>query len=108
MGQVYQGQGNLEKAWNNYETALEKFRALADHVNESATLYAMGSLKLRQSDLNAAESYLQQSISVTEDLRNSSTSGDLTTAFSATVHDRYETYIECLMREVLCESNQEP
>lgn len=99
MGQVYQGQGHLDKAWNNYETALSKFRALADQVNGSATLYAMGSLKLRQSDLNAAESYLQQSISVTENMRRSSTSGDLTTAFSATVHDRYETYIECLMRK---------
>ncbi len=99
MGRVYQGQGNLQKAWNNYETALKKFRALADHINESATLYAMGSLKLRESDLNAAESYLQQSISVTENMRRSSTSGDLTTAFSATVHDRYETYIECLMRK---------
>lgn len=99
MGQVYQGQGNLQKAWKNYETALKKFRALADHVNESATLYAMGSLKLRESDLDAAESYLQQSISVTENMRRSSTSGDLTTAFSATVHDRYETYIECLMRK---------
>lgn len=99
MGQVYQGQGNLDKAWDNYETALKEFRALADHINESATLYAMGNLKLREHDLNAAESYLQQSISVTEDLRRSSTSSDLTTAFSATVHDRYEAYIECLMRQ---------
>lgn len=99
MGQVYQRQGNLEKAWNNYETALKKFRALADHVNESATLYAMGSLKLRENDLNAAESYLQQSIDVTENIRRVSTSSDLAVAFSATVHDRYETYIECLMRQ---------
>lgn len=99
MGQVYQGQGDLEKAWNNYETAIKMFRTLADHVNGSATLYAMGSLKLRENDLNAAESYLQQSIDVTENLRRVSTSSDLAIAFSATVHDRYDTYIECLMRK---------
>jgi len=99
MGQVYQGQGNLEKAWNNYDSALKQFRALADHINESATLYAMGRLKLRENDLNTAESYLQQSIDVTENIRRVSTSSDLAVAFSATVHDRYETYIECLMRK---------
>lgn len=99
MGQVYQAQGDLGKAWNNYETAIKMFRALADHVNESATLYAMGSLKLRQNDLNAAEDYLQQSIDVTENIRRVSTSNDLALAFAATVHDRYETYIECLMRK---------
>jgi CHAT domain-containing protein/tetratricopeptide (TPR) repeat protein len=99
MGQVYQGQGDLEKAWNNYETAIKMFRALADHVNESATLYAMGSLKLQVNDLTAAESYLKQSIDVTENIRRVSKSSDLAVAFSATVHDRYETYIECLMRK---------
>jgi len=99
MGQVYEGQGESKKAWTNYETAIKMFRALDDRVNESATLYAMGSFKLRDNDLNAAESYLQQSIDVTENIRRVSTSSDLAVAFSATVHDRYETYIECLMRK---------
>ena len=99
MGQVYEGQGALDKAWKNYETAIKMFRALADRVNESATLYAMGSLKLRENDLNTAESYLQQSIDVTENIRRVSRSNDLAVAFSASVHDRYEAYIECLMRK---------
>jgi CHAT domain-containing protein len=99
IGHVYQQQGSFRKALYNYQTALKTFRALADHINESATLYAMGNLKLRENDLNAAESYLQQSIDATENIRRVSTSSDLAVAFSATVHDRYEAFIECLMRK---------
>jgi CHAT domain-containing protein len=45
-----------------------------------------------------AENYLRKSIDATENMRRMSTSRDLTAAFSATVHDRYEQYIQCLMR----------
>ncbi len=99
MGQIYERQGNLRKAKDRYQTALESFRALSDQVNESATLYALGSLELKEGDLDAAERHLQQSIQVTEKMRRVSTSVDLTAAFSARVHDRYEKYIDCLMRK---------
>src|SRR5205085_3927918 len=82
-----------------YQSALETFRALSDRVNESATLYALGTLELRRNDLDAAEDYLRRSIEATENMRRVSTSSDLTAAFSASVHERYESYVECLMRE---------
>jgi CHAT domain-containing protein len=99
IGKVYQEQGSLTRARIRYETALGAFRSLSDHVNESATLYAMGTLELRESHLDAAQNYLRQSLDVTENIRRVSTSSDLTAAFSATVHERYESYIECLMRK---------
>ncbi|MDX6304594.1 MAG: hypothetical protein QOI77_1563 [Blastocatellia bacterium] len=99
MGQVYQQQGRLEKAERFYEEALTTFRTLSDRINESATLYALGSLELKQNHLNKAEDRLRESIDVTENVRRVSTSSDLTIAFSASVHDRYTTYIECLMRK---------
>lgn len=99
MGQVYQQQGKVEQAWDSYQKALETFRALSDHINESATLYAIGRLKMEQNNPNEAEEYLKKSIAVTEDIRRVSTSSDLTVAFSASIHERYETYIECLMRK---------
>jgi CHAT domain-containing protein/Tfp pilus assembly protein PilF len=99
MGQVYQQQGKVERAREYYRSALEAFRALSDHVNESATLYALGTLELGQNDLGAAEDDLRQSIEATEDIRRVSTSRDLTAAFSASVQERYEAYVECLMRE---------
>jgi CHAT domain-containing protein len=99
MGQLYQRQGKVEAARKYYETALGTFRALSDHINESATLYALGSLELAQNNLNLAEDYLRQAIEVTENMRRVSTTRDLTAAFSAAVHERYESYIECLMRK---------
>lgn len=99
MGQVYQQQGKVEQARAYYQRALKTFLALSDQVNQSATLYVLGSLELKQRNLNLAEDYLRQSIEVTEEIRRASTSSDLTAAFSATVYERYEKYIECLMRK---------
>jgi CHAT domain-containing protein len=98
MGRVYQQEGKFERARNLYVSALATFRRLSDRVNEAATLYALGSLALEQGDLEAAEGHLRQSIEVTENVRRVSASTDLTAAFSATVHERYEAYVECLMR----------
>ena len=75
------------------------FYAIEDRVNQAATLYALGRLELKQNALEAAETHLRQSIEVTEEVRRVSASRDLTTAFSATVHDRYQSYVECLMRK---------
>lgn len=99
IGQVYQQQGKVEQARANYQNALKTFRAFSHHINQSATLYALGSLELKQRNLDLAEDYLRQSIEVTEEIRRASTSSDLTAAFSATVYERYEKYIECLMRK---------
>lgn len=99
MGQVYQQQGKVQQARSYYQEALKTFRAISNQLNQSATLYALGSLELKQNNLDLAEDYLRQSIEVTEEIRRASTSSDLTAAISATVYDRYEKYIDCLMRQ---------
>ena len=99
MGQVYQEQGNLKTAKSNYLKALASFEKLSDQVNESATLYALGTLELGQNNLDQAEEYLRKSIRLTETMRRVSSNVDLTAAFSSKVHDRYEKYIDCLMRK---------
>lgn len=106
MGQVYQQQARIEKAREYYQRALETFRSLSDIVNQSATLYALGSLELKQNNLDLAKDYLSQSIDITENMRRVSSSQDLTVAFSASVHERYERYIECLMRKHQLEPTQ--
>jgi len=98
IGQVYQTQGKLDKALPFYQRALQTFDALDDRINRSVTLFAMGQLEMKRGHFNTAEHYLLQSIETTEHLRSLSTTRDLTAAFSATVHDRYLQYIQCLMR----------
>ena len=99
IGQLYQQQGDYEKANRNYQKALLSFRQLTDQINESATLYALGVLELKQNRVDEAKDYLWQSINVTENVRRVSTSLDLTAAFSARVYERYQKYIDCLMRK---------
>jgi len=107
MGQVYQRQGNLESAKAHYLRALARFQELSDTVNESATLYALGSLELEQGSVDAAEEHLRQSIEMTEAMRRVSLSSDLTAAFSARVHERYEKYIDCMMRKYQSSQSQD-
>ena len=98
IGQVHENAGKLEEARNSYQEALQRFEAHSDRVNQSATLFALGRLEMKRLNYEIAEPLLRQSIEVTENMRRMSTSRDLTAAFSATVHDRYEQYIQCLMR----------
>jgi CHAT domain-containing protein/Flp pilus assembly protein TadD len=99
LGQIYDRKGNLGRARHYYEKALKSFAKLGDRVNQAAVYYALGQLQLKSKNYDAAISYLRQSIDVTENILSVSTSSDLTAAFSATVHERYESYIECLMKQ---------
>jgi CHAT domain-containing protein len=99
IGGINQRQGKIDEAREKYQNALGSFRALSDRVNESATLYALGALELSQNRLDQAEGYLKKSIDATENMRRVSSTRDLTAAISASMHDRYESYVECLMRE---------
>ena len=99
IGQLYQQQEEYTKARANYQKALLAFQKLSDQVNEAATLYALGVLELKQNRVDDAKEYLWKSINITENMRRVSTTVDLTAAFSARVHDRYEKYIDCLMRK---------
>lgn len=98
IGQVYQTQGKLDKARQFYQEALQTFDAINDRLDRSATLFAMGQLEMTEGKYDTAENLLQQSIETTEHVRSMSSTRDLTAAFSATVHDRYLQYIQCLMR----------
>ena len=99
VGEVYQRQGKLELARTNYLAALKIFHEASDPVKEAAVAFALGRLELGRGNYDAAENYLKASIETTEDIRSDLNSRVLATAFSASVHDRYEEYIDCLMRK---------
>ena len=106
LGQIYDRQGLLsrnrpyyQEALKNYKEALKTFTRLSDRVNQAALYYALGKLEMKLKNFDAANDYLKKSIDVTEDMRGVATSDDLMTAFSANVQERYEAYIECLMKQ---------
>jgi CHAT domain-containing protein len=107
IGQIYEMSGRLEDARQFYVQSMQTFDRLQDRVNQSATLFALGRLEMKSGNYQVAEQYLWQSIDATENMRRMSTSRDLTAAFSATVHDRYEQYIQCLMRDASDQSRLE-
>jgi CHAT domain-containing protein len=99
IGEVYQRQGKIELARTNFKAALKNFRESDAPVKKAAVAFALGRLELSQGNYDAAENYLKESIETTENIRSDLSSRTLATAFSASVHDRYETYIECLMQK---------
>src|ERR1700752_871037 len=98
LGRSYDRQGQWSHARAHYQEALKAFIGQQDRVNQSAVYYALGKLEIKLRDYDAASAHLQQSIEVTEGVRRGSTSADLMSAFSASVQERYEAYIECLMK----------
>src|SRR6185295_18633964 len=99
IGRVYEEQGKVPEARRLFQNASAEFQKLSDHVNEAVTFFALGKLELKSNNLDRAEEHLRRSIDVTEQIRGVTRSGDLTTAMSGTVSDRYESYIDCLMRK---------
>lgn len=99
IGEVYQRQGKINLARINYQAALQSFREATAPVKKAALSFALGRLELSEGNYDKAQNYLRESIETTEDIRSDLSSRMLATAFSASVHDRYETYIECLMHK---------
>ena len=101
IGQVYERLGDTKHARALYLEASETFRdpQINDRVKDAAVRFALGRLELKENNYDAAETYLLDSIKTTEDIRSDLKSRVFAAGFSASVHERYEAYIECLMRK---------
>lgn len=101
IGQIYEQLGAVDRARTIYLAASQTFRnpKIDDRVNDAAVRFALGRLELNRGNYDAAEVYLKESIKTTEDIRYDLKSRVFAAAFSASVHDRYEAYIDCLMRK---------
>jgi CHAT domain-containing protein/predicted negative regulator of RcsB-dependent stress response len=99
LGQIYQQQGSVSRARKSYLEASRILREVNDRVNDASVRFALGRLELDSGNYEAAESYLKDSIANTEHIRSDLKTRVFAAAFSASVHERYEAYIECLMRK---------
>ncbi|HKR13957.1 MAG TPA: CHAT domain-containing protein [Pyrinomonadaceae bacterium] len=98
--------GNLTAAATAYEKALISFRDTTDYTSEAALRFGLGKLAFRQGDLKKTEEHLERSIELTERLRVNASSKDLRSSFLASVHGRYETYVETLMTRYSLEKTE--
>ena len=97
LGQAEQLLGNLPQATVAYNNALRFFEKNPDYTQEAVLRSGLGKLALQQGQLDEAEENLERSINLTEQLRENAWSKDLRSSFLASVHDRYEAYVELLM-----------
>ncbi|HEV2836022.1 MAG TPA: CHAT domain-containing protein, partial [Pyrinomonadaceae bacterium] len=104
IGQVQEQQGALAQARKRYFSAAETFQRVQDKFNESAVNFALGKLEMKAGNFDQAETYLKRSVETTEALRPA-IGRDVTIAYSATVYDRYQAYIECLVRKAKSQSS---
>ncbi|MCA1621213.1 MAG: CHAT domain-containing protein [Acidobacteria bacterium] len=106
IGRAYERQGQPERARAAYRAALVTFDALSDRVGRADVCHALGRLELRGGNLAEAEGWLRRSVELTEEVRRVSGSSDLAASFRAAVHERYESYVECLMRRHAAEPSR--
>ena len=98
LGQAAYFKKDFSTARMAYRKALHVFEAIQDSTNEAALNFAVGRLELRMGNVEAAGRHLQKSIAVTETLRGNVSTKDLRTSYLASVHDRYDAYVDYLMR----------
>ena len=99
LGQTEYLLGNLLAAGQAYGKALTFFESKngRDYTNEATLRFGLGKLALQQRRFDEAEKHLRRSIELTKQLRENATSKDLRSSFLASVHDRYDAYVELLM-----------
>lgn len=110
--QTYLGQtefllGNLAQAAKAYDKALGYFAKAPDYTHEAALRFGLGKLALKQGNQTKAREHLERSIELTQRLRVNASSRALRSSFLASVHDRYETYVEWLMTRSFQENSED-
>ncbi|MGF1676912.1 MAG: tetratricopeptide repeat protein [Rivularia sp. (in: cyanobacteria)] len=95
--ELFNKQGESQKALQFFNQALPIFRAVGDKNNESALLGNLAYLERKQGNLQASLKYIQSAIAIIEDLRGTYTNQDLKTSYFSTVQDYYRGYINILM-----------
>lgn len=99
IGQIQEQQSALSLARTSYLQALETSQRVQDRVNESALSFSLGKLEMKARNYDSAEAHFKRSLETTESLRAASVGRDLSTGYAVTVYDRYQAYVDCLLRK---------
>ena len=98
IGYVYHDLGEEQKALNYYNQALPLRRQVGDRGGEATTLNNIAWLKRDEGNLTESLTLIEKSLEIIEALRTKVDSPELRASYFATVHDRYQFYIDLLMQ----------
>jgi CHAT domain-containing protein/Tfp pilus assembly protein PilF len=90
--------GDGDKASEDFAQARLLFEQMGDRNAVAITLYSSAQMQQELGNLLAAKALLEQSLSIVETLRTSPAGDTLRAGFFATVHERYESYIDLLIQ----------
>ncbi|BDA70574.1 TPR domain protein [Calothrix sp. PCC 7716] len=98
LGVLYNRIGERQKALDTLNQSLSIKKATRDRFGEADALYQIARVESERNNLAEALIKMEASIKITEDLRTSVYSQQLRTSFFSIRRDRYDFYIDLLMR----------
>ncbi len=98
LGKAFEKKGDFVTARNYYNTALETNRNIRDMLSGAENLYNLAGLNLTEGNLTESLLQIEESLKITETLYNNVTNSKLQTNYLSNVFDRYELYINLLMK----------
>jgi CHAT domain-containing protein/Tfp pilus assembly protein PilF len=98
IGSAFKLLDDRKAAHNYYNNALALSRAVKDQEGEAATLFNIARLERDTGALVMARSHLETALAIVEPLRSKVRSQDMRSSYFASVHERYELYIDILMQ----------
>ncbi len=98
IGHVHESSREPKKALSFYREALPLYRAAGERSGESLTTFSIAHAERELGNLNEARRLIEESLKITESLRADVGGRDLRVSYFASIHQRYEFYIDLLMQ----------
>jgi CHAT domain-containing protein/tetratricopeptide (TPR) repeat protein len=98
IGKTYKALKQPQKAIATYDRELALRRQLGDRTGEAETLYNTAEAERERGNLNAAQTQIEATLKIVEDIRTKVTSPELRTSYFASVQKYYQFYIDVLMQ----------
>lgn len=98
IGHVYVSSGDVPNALASFQQALPLMRETGDRHGEALTHFNLARAESARGNLAGALSLVEDSIAMSESMRTTVRSSQLRTSYFSSVRQRYELYIDVLMR----------
>ncbi|MEW6734059.1 MAG: tetratricopeptide repeat protein [Acidobacteriota bacterium] len=98
IGRTYSILGENQKAVDYFNQALLLGKDIGNRTVTAVALFGIARFKRDSGELKAALTLTEQALTIIESLRSKFDIKELRASYSASVHDRYEFYIDLLMR----------